>query len=211
MRNNFICIEGIIGAGKTTLAKKLSHTFQAKLILEQFKDNPFLPLFYEEPQKHAFALEMSFLAERYHQFEAQPQGPDLFHQSVISDYLFNKCLIFAKANLSEIQFDLYRQFYGIIEQHIPKPDLLLYLYLSPEKALKNIHKRNRAYEQNIETDYLERIQRNYLDFFKTLKNKTVVLLDINEIDFVASENDYQKIIEVLDNNYAHGIHKIVLN
>ncbi|MBN1651955.1 MAG: deoxynucleoside kinase, partial [Bacteroidales bacterium] len=166
MRHNFIAIEGTIGAGKTSLATKIAEDFNGKLILEQFADNPFLPKFYEEADRYAFPLELSFLAERYQQLSTQLSSQDLFKNFTISDYLFNKSLIFAQKTLSDDLFGLYGKLFNIINASMPKPDLLVYLYLQVDKLKYNIKLRGRSYEQSIADDYLEAIQQGYFEFIK---------------------------------------------
>ena len=209
MKNRFIAIEGIIGSGKTSLSKLIAEEYNAQLILETFKDNPFLPLFYKEQERYRFPLEMSFLAERYHQLQLQLPVPNLFQATTIADYIFSKCLIFAKTNLKDQEFRLYQQFFDIITKNLPKPDLIVYLHLSPENALKNIHKRARSYEQDISTDYLQKIQEGYIAFFKQL-DLPILMLDTNNIDFVNKKEDLNVILALLNQEYGKGIHRIIL-
>lgn len=192
---NFIAIEGNIGAGKTTLASKIAEDFNAKLILEQFADNPFLPKFYEDQARYAFPLEMSFLAERYQQFTDDTSQFDLFKSFMVSDYDIYKSLIFAKVTLQEEEFKLYRKVFNFMHKEITKPGLYVYLYQNTARLLENIKKRDRDYEQNIPQDYLEKINRGYLEFIKGAQDHNTLIIDISELDFVASENDYDFIIE----------------
>lgn len=210
MRHNFIAIEGTIGAGKTSLATKIAEDFNGKLILEQFDDNPFLPKFYKEADKYAFPLELSFLAERYQQLNVQLSSQDLFKNFTISDYLFNKSLIFAKKTLSNDLFGLYSKIFSIINASIPTPDLLVYLYLKVDRLKDNITKRGRSYEQSIGEDYLENIQQGYFEFIKQQQNMRILILDTNAIDFVNNEEDYRKIINLIEQEYPIGIHRRVL-
>ena len=154
MKYNFITIEGNIGAGKTTLAHLLSKHFNARLILEEFAENPFLPNFYENKEQYAFPLELFFMAERYKQLKELLQSKDLFQNLTISDYLFTKCLLFAKVNLPEQEFLLYQKLFDIINPQLVQPDLLIYLHAPINKLKENIKKRNRSYEQSIGRDYL---------------------------------------------------------
>ena len=146
MKYNFITIEGNIGAGKTTLAHLLSRHYNARLILEAFADNPFLPKFYENPQQFAFPLELFFMAERFKQLKDLIQQKDLFQNLTISDYLFTKCLLFAKINLPDDEFRLYQRLFDIMHQQVIQPDLLLYLHSPVNKLQQNIRKRNGPYE-----------------------------------------------------------------
>ncbi len=210
MHHNFIAIEGTIGAGKTSLATKIAEDYNGKLILEQFADNPFLPKFYEEADRYAFPLELSFLAERYQQLSAQLSSQDLFKNFTISDYLFNKSLIFAQKTLQPDLFGLYSKLFSIINNSIPKPDLLVYLYVRVDKLKDNIRLRGRSYEQSIANDYLEAIQQGYFEFIKQQQNMRILILDTNNIDFVNNPDDYKKIIHHIEQEYTIGIHRRVL-
>jgi len=201
-------IEGTIGAGKTSLATMIAQEYNAKLILEGFADNPFLPKFYDDADKYAFPLELSFLAERYQQLTDQLSKQDLFKDFTISDYFINKSLIFAQKTLQDDVFGLYAKLFHIINSSIPKPDLLVYLYVSVERLQKNIKNRGRDYEQNIEDDYLDKIQTGYFDFIKQHQEMRILVLDTNDIDFVKNPQDYQKIIQIIDQDYDYGIHRI---
>ena len=191
---NFIAIEGNIGAGKTTLAHQISEDFNAKLILERFADNPFLPKFYEDQARYAFPLEMSFLAERYQQFTDDTSQFDLFKSFMVSDYDIFKSLIFAKVTLQEEEFKLYRKVFNFMHKEVKKPGLYVYLYQNTERLLENIKKRDRDYEQNIASDYLEKINRGYLDFIKSAPEHNTIIIDISELDFVQQPDDYNFII-----------------
>src|SRR3954462_10806348 len=161
MKYNFVTIEGNIGAGKTTLTHLLSKHFNARLILEEFADNPFLSKFYENPGQYAFPLELFFMAERYKQLKELLHTTDLFQSVTVSDYLFTKCLLFAKVNLSMEEFRLYQKLFDIIHQQLLQPDLLIYLHAPVQKLQQNIRKRNRPYEQEISDEYLFNIQETY--------------------------------------------------
>jgi len=205
---HFITIEGNIGAGKTSLATKLSEDFNAKLILEQFEDNSFLPKFYKDPDRYAFPLELSFLAERYQQLKDKIGVRDLFKNFTISDYFINKSLIFSRKTLAEDEFKLYQKFFNIINQSLIKPDLLVYLYANVERLQSNIKKRGRNYEQNIEDKYLEQIQESYFDFIKQQENMRILIIDTNKLDFVNNKNDYDYITSLILKKYSTGIHRI---
>lgn len=187
---NYIAIEGNIGAGKTSLAHKIAHDFNAKLILERFADNPFLPKFYEEPQRYAFTLEMSFLADRYQQISDDLSQLDLFKDFMVSDYDIYKSLIFSKITLPEDEFKLYRKLFYLMYKDIAKPDLYVYLYQNTERLQENIKKRGRDYEQNIDSEYLEKINSGYLEFLKNQSELNVKIIDISERDFVKNRADY---------------------
>ncbi|MGX1928827.1 2-amino-4-hydroxy-6-hydroxymethyldihydropteridine diphosphokinase [Flagellimonas sp. 2504JD4-2] len=201
----FIAVEGNIGAGKTTLSKMIAADFNAKLVLERFADNPFLPKFYEDQSRYAFPLEMSFLADRYQQFTDDTSQFDLFKNFMISDYDIFKSLIFAKITLQQEEFDLYRKVFNFMYKEVKKPEIYLYLYQNTERLLDNIKKRGRDYEQNISPSYLEQINRGYLDFIKGHPNQNSMILDISELDFVDQPNDYNTILEALSDQILLSI------
>jgi len=207
---DFIAIEGNIGAGKTSLSTKIAQQFNARLILEQFEDNAFLPKFYQDPQKYAFPLELSFLASRYQQLKEQLSNPDLFKTFTISDYFIYKSLIFAKKTLQDDELGLYTRLFNIINDTLPKPDLLVYLFVEVPRLKTNIITRGRSYEQDIEHQYLERIQNGYFDFIRQQTELRILILDVNNIDFVHSESDYNKILDVIMKDYPVGIQRIEL-
>jgi len=210
MRYNFIAIEGNIGAGKTSLSTRIANDFNAKLILEEFEDNAFLPKFYKEPDKYAFPLEMTFLASRYQQLKDKLGQQDLFKDFTISDYYIVKSLIFAKKTLPSDEYNLYTRFFNIIFTQIPKPDLLVYLYLKTPNLQANIHKRGRPYEMSIEDEYLDKIQKGYFEYFKQQDDKQrVLIIDTNQIDFVNNNNDYKKIVDIIGRDYEPGIHRVI--
>lgn len=180
----------------------------SRLILEQFADNPFLPKFYEDPEKHAFPLELSFLAERYHQLKKELSTQDIFKPSIIADYYFVKSLIFAKSNLKEDEFGLYTKLFHIINDSLPKPDLLVYLYHDIERLQENIKKRGRSYEQNISNDYLIKIQTAYFDFLKQMPELRIVIIDVNGVDYANNEQDYELVMNLLKKPYNQGITQI---
>ena len=213
MNYNYIAIEGTIGAGKTTLANKIAHDFNGKLILEEFEadKNPFLPKFYKEPDKYSFQLEMTFLALRYQQLKDKLGALDLFHDFIISDYYVAKSLIFSRNNLQDDEYQLFSRFFNIIFSDMPKPDLLVYLYCDVERLQHNIRKRGRSYEQEIRNAYLDDIQQGYLDFLRQQQDAMrILILDTNRLDFVASYRDYQTIIEAINQPYEVGLHRVAL-
>jgi len=201
----YVVIEGNIGSGKTTLTKLLAERWNTRIMLEEFKDNPFLPKFYENPKQHGFALELSFLAERYHQKRDELNRTDLFKPGIICDYSFAKSLVFARINLDPDEFELYQNLFSIIHGRLPKPDLLLFLYCSPEKSLRQIKQRGRKYEQDISLDYLASINKGYLEFFRQQTGTKIVVLNTDELDFVKSESDLDKIIGVIEKEFELGM------
>ncbi|MGZ4059127.1 MAG: deoxynucleoside kinase [Bacteroidia bacterium] len=207
---NYIVIEGNIGAGKTTLATAMANDLNTRLVLEQFADNPFLPKFYEDPEKHAFPLELSFLAERYHQLKKELSSQDIFKPAIISDYYFVKSLIFAKSNLKEDEFALYSKLFHIINDSLPKPDLFVFLYHDIKRLQENIRKRGRSYEQNISDEYLAKIQQAYFDFFKQLPDLRILIIDVNNVDFANNLEDYELILNILKKPYNAGVTNITV-
>ena len=194
---NYIAIEGNIGAGKTSLATKIAHDFNAKLILERFADNPFLPKFYEDANRYAFTLEMSFLADRYQQISDDLSQLDLFKDFIVSDYDVFKSLIFSKITLAADEFNLYRKLFYLMYKDIAKPELYVYLYQNTERLQQNIKKRGRDYEQNIADDYLEKINAGYLDFLKTQTDFNVKIIDISDRDFIENRADYLWVLNTI--------------
>jgi len=188
----------------------IAEQFNGKLILEQFEDNSFLPKFYKEPDKYAFPLEMSFLAERYQQLKDQLTKQDLFKTFTISDYLFNKSLIFARNNLQSDEYALFARMFNIINEFLPKPELLIYLYLDVANLQRNIRSRGRSYEQEIQDSYLENIQNGYFDHIKKLSSQRILIIDTNNIDFVNIRADYESILHLVDQDYSPGIHRFTL-
>lgn len=191
---HFMAIEGNIGAGKTTLSKRIAEEFNAKLVLERFADNAFLPKFYEDPARYAFPLEMAFLADRYQQFTDDTRQFDLFKSFMVSDYDIFKSLIFAKITLQKEEFELYRKLFTFMYQEVKKPGIYVYLYQNTERLLENIKKRGRDYEQNIDAIYLEKINKGYLDFMKSHPEQNSLIINLEELDFVESKEDYEAIL-----------------
>ncbi len=202
----FLSIEGNIGAGKSTLTKMIAADYNAKLVLERFADNPFLPKFYEDRVRYAFPLEMSFLADRYQQFTDDTSQFDLFKKFMVSDYDIFKSLIFAKITLQKEEFELYRKVFGFMYKEVKKPDIYVYLYQNTERLLSNIKKRGRDYEQNISADYLDKINRGYLDFIKGHPQQTTLLISLETLDFVARKEDYEAILDRIETKLIEILH-----
>jgi deoxyguanosine kinase len=209
MKYNFITIEGNIGAGKTTLAHLLSKHFNARLILEEFADNPFLPKFYENKQQYAFPLELFFMAERYKQLKELLQTKDMFQKVTISDYLFTKCLLFAKVNLPEEEFLLYQKLFDIINPQLVQPDLLIYLHAPISRLKENIRKRNRSYEQSIDPEYLFSLQETYTQYIKQHNIKTL-FIDASSADFLGNEKHLNAVLDALEKDYENGQNYLML-
>ncbi len=211
IKYNYVVIEGNIGAGKTTLAAKIADEFNARLILEHFADNPFLPKFYKEPEKYSFALELSFLAGRYKQLKEELVEQELFKSFTVADYYFMKSLVFAASTLTGDEYNLYRQIFYIIYGSLPKPDIYVYLHLNTDRLIQNIERRGRSYEKSISKEYLMKIQESYFSFFKQNPENKYLVIDINNIDFVEDKNQYTRIIETIFNNdYPVGLNKVIL-
>lgn len=210
MRYNYIAIEGNIGAGKTTLATRIAEQNNGKLILERFEDNPFLAKFYENQEKYAFPLELSFLAERYQQLKRELANQELFTAFTISDYFLNKSLIFARKTLNDDEYQLFITLFNIMNANLPRPDLLVHLFVSTNRLQSNIKKRGREYEQRIPDEYLEKIQESYLDYLRQQPQLRILLLDINALDFVAYPRDFEKIVDALNQEYPKGMTRITL-
>ncbi len=194
---NYIAIEGNIGAGKTTLTKMMANDYNAKLVLERFADNPFLPKFYDDNERFAFPLEMSFLADRYQQLSDDLAQFDLFKNFIVSDYYIFKSLIFAQVTLHKEEYLLYRRVFDIMYKEITKPDLYIYLYQNTDRLLENIKKRGRSYEQNIEANYLEKIHQGYSTFIKTEERLNTLVIDVSDKDFVNNPEDYKEIVRLI--------------
>jgi deoxyguanosine kinase len=209
MRYGFVTIEGNIGAGKTTLANLLAKHYNARLILEEFADNPFLPKFYENPGQYAFPLELFFMAERFKQQKEFLQQKDMFQAVTISDYLFTKCLLFAKVTLPEDEFRLYQRLFDIINQQLLQPEILVYLHAPVSRLQSNIRKRNRSYEQNIPDEYLFNIQETYTQYIRQHNIKTL-FVDASNADFLHNEKHLQVILDALDKEYETGQHHLTL-
>lgn len=192
---NFIAIEGNIGSGKTSLAHQIGDDFNAKLVLERFADNPFLPKFYDDQERYAFPLEMSFLADRYQQLSDDIAQFDLFKNFVVSDYFIFKSLIFAQITLSKEEYNLYRKMFDIMYKEIAKPDVYVFLYQNTDRLIENIKNRGRDYEQNIQPEYLEKIHKGYISFIKSQEKLNPLIIDVSDLDFVNNENDYQNIVK----------------
>ncbi len=209
MNYHFITIEGNIGAGKTTLAHLLAKHYDARLIVEEFADNPFLAKFYENPKQYAFPVELFFMAERYKQLKDLIQTRDMFQRVTITDYLFTKCLLFAKVTLPEEEFRLYQKLFDIIHQQLTQPDLLIYLHAPVSRLQQNIRKRNRSYEQTIPDSYLENIQETYFQYIKQHNIKTLII-DAENADFLGNPAHLDVIIDALNSDYGPGQHYFTL-
>jgi len=209
MNYHFIAVEGNIGAGKTTLSQLLSQHYNAKLMLEEFAENPFLTKFYENPKQYAFPLELFFLAERFKQQQELIKNTDLFQSVTISDYLFTKCLLFAKVNLPEEEYRLYQKMFDVFQQQLATPDVLIYLHAPVSKLQSNIKKRNRKFEQSIPDEYLFKLQETYTSYIKQHNIKTI-FVDASNADFLYNEAHFKLITDALEKDLEEGQHFINL-
>lgn len=210
LKHHFIAIEGNIGTGKTTICKMLAKDWNCKLILEQFSENPFLPLFYEDAERHAFSVELFFMTERHQQLQDALNQPDLFSPSIIADYYFIKTLLFAGQNLKENELILFKRLFHVLNTTFSKPDLLVYLHRPVEVLLQNIEKRGRSYEKHITADYLISIQNAYFNYFKMEQTISVLILDIEDMNFVDNEKNYNLIQNAMNQNYKNQLTRIRL-
>ncbi|MCC7505133.1 MAG: deoxynucleoside kinase [Saprospiraceae bacterium] len=205
MQHRFIAIEGNIGTGKTTLCHRLADSHGYALVLEQFTDNPFLPFFYDQPERYAFPVELFFMTERHKQLQEHFAQPDLFRNTTVADYFFVKTLLFAKNNLNEEEFRLFQRLFTVLNNSYPKPDLLLYLHRPVEVLLRQIQRRGRDMERNISAAYLTEIQEAYFDYFKTEEEIPIVVLDLGEANFLSEEQVYAAIVALLHGEFEKGL------
>ena len=205
MKYQYIAIEGVIGAGKTTLAHFIANHFSSKLLLEEYEDNTFLAKFYQEKDKYNFPLELSFLASRYHQVKNEIEKRDLFQDSIVSDFVLYKSLVFASINLKGDELDLYKKLFQIMFQHIPVPDLTIYIYHTIDSLRKNIMQRSREYEKGIENSYLEQLNENYLSYFKQLSQHRIVIINGKDYDIVGQSENSEKLIQLVGTDFPLGI------
>ncbi len=207
---NYVCIEGNIGAGKTSLVKRIASEYQAQIILEEFADNPFLPYFYKDPTRYAFTVELFFMTERHKQLQQHLINRDLFYKFIVSDYFFPKTLIFARKNLKEDEYRLFNRLFNILNANFPKPDILIYLHRSPTKLRKNIRSRGREYEYFIGLDYLQNIQDSYFEYFRSVVQFPILVIDVEEMDFLTNDDQYNEIKRLISRSYNPGLHRVRL-
>ena len=204
----YICIEGNIGSGKTSLCELISHRYPAQVVLEEFDDNPFLPFFYQNPERYAFTVELFFMAERHKQLSHLTLQHDLFYQFTLSDYSFWKTLIFARKNLDEKEYRLFQRLFSTLNSTSPNPELLIYLHRTPAKLLEQINKRERGYEQNITAQYLQMIQDSYFEFFYSQPSYPIVIVDIEDLDFVENPLHLEEMEKIIFKEYRPGLHRV---
>jgi len=194
-----LVIEGNIGAGKTTLSTALANHLNARLILEEFTDNPFLPGFYENPARYAFPVELFFMTERHKQLQDLLTQQNLFQEKIIADYFFGKTLLFAGHNLEGAEFRLFNQMFKILSNSFPNPDLMIFIHRPVEELIKNIDLRGREMEKGISEDYLRKVQNSYFNYFKTSPDFPIIILDVGDEDLIKEEN-FDKILELIHSN-----------
>lgn len=206
--HQFIAIEGNIGAGKTTLCNMLQEVYNCRLILEQFADNPFLPFFYENQERYAFQVELFFMTERHRQLQDDLAQSSLFNPFTLADYYFVKTLLFARNNLSEEEYRLFKRLFHILNTTFPKPELLVYIHRSVDNLMENIKKRGRTYEADITPEYLLSIQHTYFEYFKTNQDIPILIIDVEQIDFMNSQKHFKMIMHALSKSYQPGMHHL---
>jgi deoxyadenosine/deoxycytidine kinase len=202
-RYGYIAIEGLIGAGKTTLSRRIASELNGRLVLEEFEDNPFLPRFYAEPDRYAFSVELSFLAQRYHQLKRTTEQ-SLFHACTVADYSIGKSLVFARVTLPEDEYALFLDLYTIMYGDLPKPDLLVYLHLPMDMVRSRIASRGRGYERTITEEYLSRLQERYLDHLHKVQGTKVLVVDLGSVDLLHDQGAYQKLLNLLEEDHPVG-------
>ena len=204
----YICVEGNIGSGKTSLCNKLAKRFNGKLLLEQFTDNPFLPFFYSEPDRYAFPVEVFFMTERHKQMQKHILTHDLFAEHIFADYCFPKTLLFAKNNLNDEEFRIFQHLFQLLEAPFPYPDLLVYLHRSTSKLLQLIEDRGRVMESPISETYLKNIQDAYYEYFRSENSYPILIIDVEEMDFIKNKEHMDEIVKLLGQRYNPGVHRV---
>lgn len=192
----YIAIEGVIGVGKTSLARILSRHLDSRLILEKFEENPFLPDFYRDRQRYAFQTQLFFLLSRYRQ-QMELMQTDVFHRSLITDYIFAKDRLFAYINLEEKELHLYDQLYSILSREVTKPDLVIYLQADTDRLMKNIDLRGRDYEQNMDRDYIDSLNQFYNQYFFHYNETPLLIINTTHIDFVNKKEDLEELMKYI--------------
>jgi deoxyadenosine/deoxycytidine kinase len=188
----------------------LKDEYNCRLILEEFADNPFLPMFYKEPERFAFTVELFFMTERHEQMERNLMNQDLFREFTIADYTFVKTLLFANKNLPPEKFRLFQKMFNVLNHSLPKPDLLVYFHRNVDILLQNIDRRGRDYEKDISAEYLTQIQNGYFEYFRNILSYPILIIDLNTIDFVSNKHHYDQVKYLISKSYQPGVHRISL-
>ena len=207
----YIAIEGNIGAGKTSFCEMMNKEYNLSLILEEFDDNPFLPYFYKNPERYAFTVELFFMTERYKQMQRSLVVHDMFHDFILSDYFFMKTLLFARKNLPEDEYRMFQKMYGALSGSFPQPDLLVYFHRNVDILKSNIRKRGRDYEAFITPEYLLKVQDSYFEYFRNVLTFPVLIIDLDQINFVDYPKHYEHVKSLLRKKYMPGVHRISLS
>ena len=207
-RYPYICVEGNIGAGKTTLARMLSLAWDGYPIYEQFTDNPFLPLFYKDPKRYGFQVELFFMTERHKQLEQIKPKSDLFQHLYIADYFFQKTMLFAGKNLDEADYRLFKSLFDILEKNAPTPDLLIYLHRNVDQIHSQISQRGRQMEGEITKEYLTNVQDAYLEYFRQITHFPILILEMHGLDFENDARHFDAIKSTIDRDYKPGVHRV---
>lgn len=207
---NYISIEGNIGTGKTSFCRQMQAAYNCKLVLETFNDNPFLKMFYKDPQRYAFTVELFFMTERHKQLQSHLVSQDLFFDFTVSDYMFTKTLLFARNNLEEEEFRLFQKLFKVLNQTFPQPDLLVYFHRNVDILMENIRKRGREFEKDITADYLLKVQNSYFEYFRNILSYPVLIVDLGDIDFVENQKGFDEVQSLLTKEYSPGVHRMTL-
>lgn len=205
MEHKIITVEGNIGSGKTSFARKIAHDFNARLILETFADNPFLQKFFVKQKDYALGMEMFFMAERYEQLKVVFNDIELIQDKVVIDYLFTKSLLYAQVNLDETEFTLYRKIFNILNPKMITSDIIIYLHSNLDRLVSNIQQRGREFEQTVQKDYLLKIEKAYFDYFSHHPLQKILILDVSEADFVGNNYHYTKMHDIITSDLPDGI------
>ena len=208
---SYVVIEGNIGAGKTTLARMLAERFNHRLVLEEFSDNPFLPLFYRDPERYAFPVELFFMAERHKQLEAELSNQDLFNQGTVADYLFIKTKLFARNSLNEQEFRLFSRLFRALDLSFPRPDLIVYLHRPVEALQENIRRRGRSFERDMKDSYLQSVQQVYLDYLRSVTDVPVLLVELGNENFAEDRVLFERIVAGMTGTVKRGLQTLELH
>lgn len=208
---NYIVIEGNIGSGKTSFCNKLGDQYGCKVILEDFEDNPFLPFFYENPERYAFTVELFFLTERQKQLQRHLVNQDLFTTFTVADYAFIKSLLFSRKNLTEEEYRTFNKIFNVFNSAIPQPDIIVYFHRGIQELKQLIHSRGRPYEQDITEEYLQIIQNSYFEYFRNILSFPILIVDISEVDFLTNETHFKTVESLIRKKYQPGVHRFSIS